>query len=103
MRNQTEKTNIWLTVVEAVLAAVLALVLVLSFLHVRDDAARTGKKSLEDSVRRSVMACYAAEGVYPPDLEYVQQHYGLQINENYTVHYSIFAKNLYPEIDVTEN
>lgn len=50
------------------------------------------------------MACYAAEGVYPPDLEYLKEHYGLQVDENqYTVRYDVFAENLMPDITVLEN
>jgi hypothetical protein len=49
------------------------------------------------------VACYAAEGVYPPDLDYLKEHYGLQINEErYTVFYEIFAENLMPAITVLE-
>ena len=49
-------------------------------------------------------ACYAAEGIYPPNLEYLEEYYGLQIDETrYTVHYSAFAENLMPDITVLEN
>lgn len=58
---------------------------------------------LESALRRAAVACYAAEGVYPPDVEYITEHYGVQINhERYTVFYEIFAENLMPEITVTE-
>jgi hypothetical protein len=60
-------------------------------------------RQLEDSLRRASVACYAAEGVYPPDLDYLKEHYGLQINEErYTVFYEIFAENLMPAITVLE-
>lgn len=50
------------------------------------------------------MACYAIDGVYPPDLEYLKEHYGIQIDEDrYTVHYIPIAENLMPEITVLEN
>ena len=60
-----------------------------------------GKQQLEDAVRRSAVACYAAEGIYPPNLEYLEEHYGVQIDEErYTVYYEVFAENLMPEITV---
>ena len=63
-----------------------------------------GKARLEESLRRSAAACYAAEGVYPPNLAYLQEHYGLQIDEErYTVYYDVFASNLMPDITVLEN
>lgn len=50
------------------------------------------------------MACYAAEGIYPPDLDYLKDHYGVQVDEErYTVFYSVFAENLMPDITVLEN
>jgi hypothetical protein len=43
------------------------------------------------------------EGAYPPDLEYMQEHYGLQINQDaYYVTYEAFSSNLPPTIKVTE-
>lgn len=59
---------------------------------------------LEDALRRSCAACYASEGYYPPDLDYLKEHYGLQIDEKrYTVLYRAFAENLMPEITILEN
>ena len=62
-----------------------------------------GKQQLEDALRRTAVACYAVEGFYPPDVDYMVQHYGLQYDEDsYRVHYEIFASNLMPEITVVE-
>lgn len=61
-------------------------------------------QQLETALTRAAVACYAAEGIYPPTLEYLIQHYGVQINTNlYTVKYEIFASNLMPDITVLEN
>ena len=85
-------------------AAVLLLVWFFSALsHLRDGQAREGLQQLEDALRRSCVACYAAEGIYPPSLSYLEEHYGVQIDENrYTVFYEVFADNLMPEITVLE-
>ena len=61
-------------------------------------------RQLEEVLRKSCVACYAAEGVYPPDLEYLKKHFGVQIDEErYTVYYERFAQNLMPEVTVLEN
>ena len=61
-------------------------------------------RQLEETLRRSCVACYAAEGVYPPSLDYLKERYGLQIDEErYTVKYFAFAENLMPDITVLEN
>jgi hypothetical protein len=62
------------------------------------------RKQLEEAVRRAAVACYAAEGVYPPNLAYLQEHYGIQIDETrYTVSYIIFGSNMMPDITVLDN
>lgn len=62
------------------------------------------RRQLETALRRGCVACYAAEGCYPPDLDYLKERYGVQIDEaRYTVYYSAFAENLMPDITVLEN
>ena len=62
-----------------------------------------GRQQLETALRRSAVACYASEGIYPPNVEYLKKHYGVQIDESrYTVFYEIFAENLMPDITVLE-
>ena len=61
-------------------------------------------RQMEQAVRRSAVACYAAEGSYPPDLDHLREDYGLQVNEKrYLVDYTVFAENLMPEITVLRN
>ena len=65
--------------------------------------AKEGKLQLETALRRAAAACYAAEGIYPPTLDYLTEHYGVQINgELYAVFYEVFADNLIPQITVVE-
>ena len=62
-----------------------------------------GRQQLEEALRRTAVACYASEGFYPPNVDYMVQHYGLQYDErSYRVHYEIFASNLMPDITVVE-
>ena len=58
---------------------------------------------LEEALHRGCVACYATEGVYPPDVEYLKDRYGVQVDEEkYKVDYQVFAKNLMPSITVLE-
>ena len=60
-----------------------------------------GKQQLETALRRAAVACYATEGIYPPTLDYLTEHYGIQIDRSrYSVFYEIFAENLMPQITV---
>ena len=70
---------------------------------VSESNAGRGRELLETSIRRACTACYAVEGCYPQDIAYLQEHYGLQVDEErYVVFYSIFAENLMPDITVLE-
>lgn len=69
----------------------------------REEQLEVGRAQLEQAVRQAAVACYAAEGVYPPDTEYLQKHYGLQVDDaRYVVFYEVFAENLMPVITVLE-
>ena len=71
--------------------------------RVADGQRHAGRQNLEQAVRRSTVACYAAEGIYPPSLDYLTEHYGLQVDQDhYVVHYQVFGENLMPEITVLE-
>jgi len=68
-----------------------------------DDRAAEDLKQLETAIRRSCVACFAAEGSYPQDLDYLKDHYGLQVDEErYAVYFDVFAENLMPDITVLE-
>ena len=92
-----------LLLIEVLLMAAIFVTLMTSFKNLDTDASMKGAAQLETSIRRSVVACYASEGVYPPDIEYLENNYGLQIDHNkYFVRYSVFAENLMPDITVIE-
>lgn len=60
-------------------------------------------RQLEAALHRACVACYATEGVYPPNVEYLKERYGIQVDEErYKVNYEVFAKNLMPSITVLE-
>lgn len=62
------------------------------------------RRQLQEVLRKGCVACYATEGIYPPDLEYLKEHYGVQIDEKrYDIRYDLFAQNLMPDITVLEN
>ena len=64
-------------------------------------AGQKGEESLRRAVTRASVQCYAIEGRYPPSVEYLEEHYGIQIDrERYNVFYSGFASNIMPDITV---
>ena len=81
---------------------ILALVFFITALNsLETGRAEEDLRQLEDSIRQSCAACYAAEGIYPPNLEYLEERYGVQVDEErYMVVYDAFAENLMPDVTV---
>lgn len=66
-----------------------------------NEADARGAETLRDAIRRASVQCYAIEGRYPPNVEYLEENYGIQIDRNrYDVFYSGFASNFMPDITV---
>ena len=87
-----------------ILFFLLAVGLVLSSIPAVYAAAQAEQlRMAEESLRRAVITCYALEGRYPPDVDYLREAYGLELqDEKYIVHYHIFAENIMPEFTVLE-
>ena len=103
-----KRRNTLIPLLQGLLFPAAAVAVLLCFATALDglDSGRSAEdlKQLEQALRRGCVACYAAEGIYPPNLEYLEEYYGLQFDETrYTVHYSAFAENLMPDITVLEN
>lgn len=68
---------------------------------VSQNTAEQEAKSLEDSIRRSAVHCYALEGFYPDDLVYLEKNYGITYDhQKYVVSYEIVGENMMPDIMV---
>ena len=87
---------LWLILILLLLAAVI--------LIFRDsgDLNDNSVTAIRSAVQRCALQCYTVEGAYPPDLKYLEDNYGLQVNEkDYYVTYDAFASNLPPTVVVT--
>jgi hypothetical protein len=52
-------------------------------------------------VERAAVLCYAMEGFYPPQMEYLEEKYGLIVDrKKFMVLYSTFGSNVRPEVSV---
>jgi hypothetical protein len=86
----------------AAIAAVLIFALVLANrIDVAHESAET--EIVRNAVKNAALTCYAVEGAYPEDVEYLRQNYRLAYDEDrYFVTYEAFASNMLPDIYVTE-
>ena len=88
-------------------ALLLAVALLLWFFigmgRVARDSGEEARAQLETALRRSAVACYAAEGRYPQDVAYLEEHYGIRIDRSrYVVFYEVYGSNLMPQITVLQ-
>ena len=103
MKRKTTSSRL-LPVLMLLLTLCICAVFLFSLRNLRVDHAQKDKEQLEQALTRAAVACYAAEGVYPPSLEYLTEHYAVSINEEtYTVKYKYIASNLLPDITVLVN
>lgn len=74
------------------------------FVNVNNYSGSYSEKKLKEvklSVLSYTVQCYALEGRYPPDLDYLEDNYGLALEkEKYIYHYEMFASNIMPDIQV---
>ena len=80
-----------------ILAAVVLLFYGLSLLS--RTSQQEQKAALERAIQKSLVNCYAIEGAYPPDIAYLEEHYGLIIDhEAYVVDYQTIGSNIQPAV-----
>lgn len=90
------------------IAIILLMILLLGgvwALVTRVDTAQSGAQTqfVYDAVRNAALTCYAVEGAYPENVEYLRENYGLAYDQSrYMVSYDAFAVNQVPTIFVTE-
>ena len=85
-------------------ALVLALMLVVLFIGVRKFTEINNEQNrilTEQSIKKAAIQCYANEGMYPADIEYLTDKYYVTIDyDRYNVIYDCFASNIMPTIQV---
>ena len=88
-----------------VFTVVLLCAVVFLFLYAANGAAQKADSSstatLEKAIRKAAVQCYAIEGFYPPEVDYLIDHYGIIIDEKkYAISYISFTANNMPDIQV---
>lgn len=86
----------------SILVSVLILVMVsVSLARISRESREAGLRVAGEALERAVMQCYALEGAYPPDLQYLIDNYGLVIDtRKYVYLYEPVAGNIHPIIRV---
>lgn len=60
------------------------------------------EKYIEDAIQKAAFHCYAAEGSFPPDMEYLTKNYGILFDtDKYIADYQSRGGNILPDIFVS--
>ena len=85
----------------AFVALIVGFLILISAITTTSDSQET--QLVYDAVKNAALTCYAADGSYPENLQYLRDHYKLAYNqEKFVVEYDAFASNLMPTINVLE-
>ena len=85
----------------AFVALIVGFLILISAITTTSDSQET--QLVYDAVKNAALTCYAAEGSYPENLQYLRDHYKLAYNqEKFVVEYDAFASNRMPTINVLE-
>ncbi len=69
--------------------------------NISKDVIEQQQDLLLNAVTRSAVQCYAIEGVYPSNVDYLKENYHLVYDEEqYVVHYEFLGGNLLPQMSV---
>lgn len=67
--------------------------------NVSDEVDENEIKALENAIDKAVLTCYAIEGEYPENIEYIEKNYGVVIDHNkFFVAYNILGPNVRPDV-----
>ncbi len=98
------KINILSHTILYIFIGILLIALIYASTNLGSKSNDISKKNIKAVIEKTVMQCYASEGSYPNDLEYLEENYGLIMDrENYIYEYHVFSSNIMPEIIIHDN
>lgn len=75
---------------------------IVSISNVSDEVDENEIKTLKNTIDKAVITCYAIEGVYPENLQYIEDNYGVVVDhEKFFVVYNLLGPNVKPDVIVT--
>ena len=105
MANRFENNSILPKLRSNIMYIVLCTVLITLFLYGINMFSENTLSYQEDSLvlalQKDIAQCYAIEGFYPPDLDYLEGHYGLVYDsDTFYIDYTAFGSNMYPDVTI---
>ena len=90
-------------IIKLVIVVLVLALAVLLFGRVERVQGREETGIVSEAVKNAALTCYAVEGAYPKELDYLRERYQLAWDEDrYNVTYDYAGDNLFPDIYVSE-
>ena len=71
------------------------------FMFIQSALREQTAQSMRQAIVSSALECYAIEGAFPASIGYLQDHYGLAVNDrDYLITYECYADNVAPSVMV---
>lgn len=103
-RFQRNYSSILQTLLHLILPILLIATLIFLVIAVNMIDSRASKEEIDNldrAVTQCITTCYALEGAYPPNLDYLKVNYGLTYNETrFYIDYRPIASNLRPDFTI---
>ena len=106
--NRFQRPNLGKRILQSVNFSILFFLLVIGiFLYgivtVSSGTAEDERRILDEAIHKDIVHCYAVEGMYPPNLTYMEEHYGLTYDhDKFLVDYEPIASNIMPNVTIIE-
>lgn len=100
-----EKKNAfgWIQPVLLVVLIIIAIYSAIAMNNVFSKNSDAQPSRIKEAIEMACVQCYAIEGSYPPNLDYLRDHYGIVLDhDRYYYYYEIFASNVMPVVEVYE-
>ena len=82
---------------------IISAVLIAGIYYISNMGSEQGIKLTREAAIRTAVECYAIEGIYPPNVKYMEDNYNLSYDKTkYYIHYDAFASNIMATIEVYE-
>ena len=92
-----------MTVLSVALFAAIMIWLIVSVSNAESSAEKNRSEAMYTTIMNSASLGYSIEGEYPPDIEYLENNYGVKIDrDKYLVHYEYFGANIRPTVTIIE-
>lgn len=71
----------------------------IAFNDIRRSTSAEQLQEATETINKSIVLCYSVEGIFPPNLQYLKDNYGLTIDESrYIIYYNAYAPHIMPEV-----